>query len=69
MRKGYLFVIVFALFSSIARSFYYRVFIKNDLEHVTSIHFATQILLLFISILIPGLILARWYYKLKDDKR
>jgi hypothetical protein len=66
MRRGYLYVIVFALISSIARSFFFRIFITKDLNRVTYSHLATQIIVLFITFLIPGLLLARWYYRLKD---
>jgi hypothetical protein len=66
MRKGYLYVILFALFSSIARAFYFRIFIAKDLSEITYGHLVIQMLLLFITFLIPGLLAVRWYYRLKD---
>lgn len=65
MRKGYLFVVLFALFIAVSRSFYYRIFIKRDLGEATVNNLIIQGTVLFFVFLIPGLLAVRWYYKQK----
>ena len=66
MRKGYLFVVFFALFIAFSRSLYYRIFIKRDLGEATVNNLIIQGTILFLVLLIPGLFAARWYYKQKN---
>jgi hypothetical protein len=66
MRKGYLFVIMFALFLSTAHTLKYRVYVKKDYNEVALEHLLLQGTLLFLIFFIPGMFLVRWYYKQKD---
>ncbi len=65
IKKGYVFVVLFSLSVSILQSFKYRVFIKRDLSEATMNNLILQIVILFLALLIPGLLLVRWYYKVK----
>lgn len=66
MKKGYVFVVLFSLFISVGYSLRYRLYIKRDFQEVTITHLLVQMAVNFIVFLIPGLLLVRWYYKLKN---
>ncbi len=66
LRKGYVIIVVFSLFISIAGTLKYRAYIKHDLNQVTSQYLLLQISIAFITYVIPGVLLVRWYYKMKD---
>ena len=66
MRKGYALVILFALFTAVSRTWYYRAYVAKDVNDRPLMVLALQSLLMFLIILIPGLLLTRWYYKKKD---
>lgn len=66
IRKGYLFVVFFSLLNSVLYSFYYRIFIRQDLGKEATHKLILQISISFILLLIPGLLLVRWYYKMKN---
>lgn len=65
IKKIYIFVVFFSLCVSILQSFKYRVFIKRDLSEGILNNLILQIVILFLALLIPGLLLVRWYYKIK----
>ena len=65
-RKGYVYIVLFSLFVSIAGTFKYRAYIEQDLNQVTGQHLFLQTTILFLAYVIPGLLLVRWYYKMKD---
>lgn len=65
MKKGYVFVVLFALCIAILSAFKYRIILKKDTSEITGSIIIVQILVLFISFLVPGLLLVRWYYKHK----
>ena len=66
IRKGYVFIVFFSLFVGLSQSLKYRIFTKRDLSEATLNNLILQIVLLFLVFLIPGLLLVRWYYKMKD---
>jgi nucleoside recognition membrane protein YjiH len=66
MRKGYVFILIFSFFVAISQTLKYRIYIKHDWGAVNQIKIGLQMMILFLIILIPGLLLVRWYYKLKD---
>lgn len=68
IKKGYFFIFFFALFIAVSQTFKYRYFIKKDLSEMNIDRILFQGLLLFFMFLIPGLLLVRWYYKMKDRK-
>lgn len=68
MRKGYLFVVFFAVFIAVSRSLYYRIYIKRDLDEATVNNLVIQGTVLFLVFLIPGLLAALWYYKQKNKR-
>lgn len=65
MKKGYVFVIVFALVIAILSTFKYRIILANDPSQISGNVIIIQIVVLFMSFLIPELFLVRWYYKHK----
>lgn len=65
MKKGYLFVLSFALFIAFSRTYYCRAFVVKDLDEVSVNNFIIQAVILFALFALPGLILVRWYYKQK----
>jgi hypothetical protein len=69
IKKGYLFIFFFALFIAVSQTFKYRYFIKKDLSEMNIDRILFQGLLLFFMFLIPGLLLVRWYYSMKDKKK
>ncbi len=68
MKKGYILVMLFSLIISLLESFKYRFYIKRDLSEATLINLIIQASMMFLILLIPGLLLVRWYYKLKNTK-
>ncbi len=68
MKKGYIIIIIFSLCISILESFKYRFFIKKDLSEATLNNLFIQAGMMFLILLVPGLLLVRWYYKLKNTK-
>lgn len=66
MRKGYLFIAMFALFVSTTQTLKYRIYIKKDYNEVSMEHVLLQGAVLFVIFFVPGLLLVRWYYKQKD---
>jgi hypothetical protein len=66
IKKGYVFVVVFSLFVAIFYPLYYRLYIATDLSKETFGKLILHGLLMLLTALIPGLILVRWYYKMKN---
>jgi hypothetical protein len=69
LKKGYIFIVAFALFIAITRTFMYRYFIKRDFIEINLYKIPLQGLILFLIFLIPGLLLVRWYYRIRDKKK
>ena len=69
MKKGYLFVLFFALFIAVSRTYFYKAFVAKDLGNASVDKLAIQAVILFTLFAIPGLLLARWYYKRKNKMR
>ncbi len=65
MKKGYLFVVLFSLSIGVMQSLKYQLFTKRDLGEATLNNLIIQVVVLFLLVIIPGLLVARWYYKLK----
>jgi len=65
MKKGYFIVVLFSLGVAMLQSLKYRVYIKWDLGAATLNNLIIQIIIMFFILLIPGLLLVRWYYKQK----
>ncbi len=65
IKKGYLFVTFFALFLAFSRTLKYQFFARGNLNEPTCTSIIFQLVILFIVFLIPGLMIARWYYKNK----
>ncbi len=65
MKKGYLYILIFSLFIAVCQAIKYRMFIKRDLAQNVHI-FIIQTTSLFLLILIPGILVVRWYYKKKS---
>ena len=66
MKKGYSFVLFFALFIAVTRTFYCRAFVVKDLGAASVNKLVIQAIILFALFAIPGLFLALWYYKEKN---
>lgn len=69
MKKGYLFVLIFALFIAVTRTYYYRAFVARDLSEASVNKLIIQALFLFALFAIPGLLLSHWYYRQKNKVR
>lgn len=69
IKKGYIFIVLFALFISIVGTLKYRLYIKRDFDAVSLNDIIFRIVTGFLLYLIPGLLLVRWYYKMKDRKK
>ena len=65
MKKGYVFVVLFALFIAVSRTWFYRAYIAKDLREVPLTKLILQGTILFSLFAIPGVLLVRWYYKQK----
>ena len=66
MRKGYVYVVLFSLFLGIAGPIQYRLYVKRDFNEMSAEHLLLRITIAFLMYVIPGLLLVRWYYKMKD---
>jgi len=66
MRKGYVLILIFSLFSAIGRTLMYRIYIKRDYADVSFNDILLRVVIAFLIFLIPGLLLVRLYYRLKD---
>lgn len=66
MRRGYAFVILFALFIAVSQPLKNRYFVRKDIVDPTVTKLLLQMGILFVLFIVPGLLLARWYYKMKD---
>lgn len=66
IKKGYIIILVFSAVNAIGQALKYRLFIHKDLSWETSDKFIVQIVSMFLVVSIPGLLLVRWYYKLKS---
>ena len=69
MKKGYLFVLFFALIIAASRTYYYRAFVARDLNEASIDKLVIQAVILFALFALNGLLLARWYYKQKNKMR
>jgi uncharacterized membrane protein len=66
MRKGYVYVILFALFIAVSQTWFHRTYTTKNIDETPLRILLLQAVIMFITFLIPGLLLARWYYKMKD---
>ena len=66
MKKGYVLILLFALFVAAMQSLKYRSYFKHDLSPATRNNLIIQIVLLFLLVAIAGILVVRWYYKLKN---
>ncbi|OJU76680.1 MAG: hypothetical protein BGO09_07185 [Bacteroidetes bacterium 47-18] len=64
IRKGYWFVLFFAVFSALMQVYRNEFIIKD--QEINKI-IIVKVLVLFLILFIPGLFLVRWYYKMKDS--
>ena len=69
MKKGYVFVVFFALFIAVSQTYFYRAYTAKDLNEAPWIKLLVQGAILFTMFVIPGILLARWYYKQKSKMR
>lgn len=69
IKRGYIFIVFFALFVAVSRTFMYRYFIRRDISDMNLNRVLLQGLILFLIFLIPGLLLVRWYYRMKHKKK
>jgi hypothetical protein len=65
MKKGYVFVVLFALFIAVAQTWFYRAYTAKDLSEAPLAKLVLQGTILFSLFVIPGVLLVRWYYKQK----
>ena len=68
-KKGFVFIVFFALFIAVSRIFMYRYVIKRDFSEMNLYRILLQGLILFLIFLVPGLLLVRWYYRMKHKKK
>lgn len=64
-KKGYIFVTAFALFIAFSQTLKDRFFGSRNLTEPTQGSVILQVVIMFIVLLMPGLFIARWYYKNK----
>lgn len=69
IKKGYVLIIFFALFTAVSRTFRFRYYTSTDLSEMNALRVILHGLILFLIVLIPGLLLVHWYYKIKDKKK
>ncbi|RYE41896.1 MAG: hypothetical protein EOP48_23680 [Sphingobacteriales bacterium] len=69
MKKGYVLIVLFALFVSVVGTLKYKLSINRDLEVLTLSEIIFRIIVGFLLYLFPGLLLVRWYYNMKDNKK
>ena len=65
MKKGYVFVVFFALFIAVSQTWFYRAYIAKDLSEAPLTKLILQGAILFTLFAIPGVLLIPWYYKQK----
>lgn len=68
MRKGYWFVLAFSLFIAVAQVIKNEVFVlkKGNFEITKLV--VLKFSILFLVFFIPGLLLVKWYYKMKNNQ-
>ncbi len=66
MKKGYLLITLFAAFVAIAGTLKFRLYVKRDFDTSPLDDILFRIVISFLIYLIPGLLLVRWYYKMKE---
>jgi len=59
-------MLLFSLSTAILYSLKYRLFVKGDLSEASLYNLPIQIVVLFLSLFVPGFFLVRWYYKMKE---
>lgn len=69
IKKGYVFIVFFSLFIAVSITFMYRYVIKRDFSEMNLYRILLQGLILFLIFLVPGLLLVRWYYRMKHKKK
>jgi hypothetical protein len=69
IKKGYIFIMFFALFVSITGTLKYRLYVKRDFDVVSLNDIILRVLIGFLIYLIPGLLLVHWYYRIKDKRK
>lgn len=68
MRKAYAFVIFFALFIAVSQTWFHRTYSTKNIDETPLKILLLQMVIMFLIFSIPGLLLARWYYKMKDEE-
>lgn len=66
MKNGYAFIVFFALFIAVSRTWFDRAYVAKDLSEAPLIKLIMQGAILFTLFVIPGILLVRWYYKQKS---
>jgi flagellar biosynthesis protein FlhB len=66
MRKGYLYILIFALMVSVLQTLKYRIYVFKDFSDRSLVFIFLQISFIFLIIFLPGIVFVRWYYKQKD---
>lgn len=69
MKKGYVFVVFFALFIAVSLTWFYRAYTAKDLNEAPLTKLIVQAVILFTLFVISGIQLVRWYYKQKSKMR
>ena len=65
MKKGYVYMLFFVLFISIFGPIKYRLY-KRDLYLVPLNHIILEMAIAFLIYIIPGILIVRWCYKMKE---
>lgn len=67
IRKGYVQVLLFVLFLAIVSAYKYQYFTYR--RHLPQFYerLVAHATLMFVPFIVPGWLLVRWYYKLKDN--
>jgi hypothetical protein len=65
-KKGYVLIMLFALFVATAGTLKYRHYIKRDFNEMSVGDIGLRIAFGFLLYVIPGILLVRWYYKMKN---
>ncbi len=66
IKKGYVIIILFALFIAIVGTLKFRFYTKRDFNETSQGALILQIAIGFLFYLILGILLVRWYYKMKN---
>lgn len=67
MRKGYWFVLIFSLFIAITQLIKTDMFVLKR-TNIDGTKFIIKVVIVFLIFFIPGCLLVRWYYKMKDNQ-